>query len=512
MELLMVICCRSGFTITSSGAMVTTLQRREALHLFDNRIYTGEFLNKRFTTGNTYVMKKLIGSLAVFTLLSTFAFAQGVEICNNGIDDDGDGFIDCYDSDCVNFAGCAGGYVGNDANCEAKPSAFPKFSMALDWGSPNKVTDHLTRINIGDLDRDAVPEVITVNSVTNSLYILDGRNGSIKKSLAPGYDLQREVVIGNLINDNCAEIFTYGIVSPSKGVNNNYIISYDCNFNELWRTQIRGNVGVTAGDPVHFGLADFDGDGKVELYCKDMILDAHTGTIIVNSAADWTYVNGGPVAVDILGTGKLQLVIGCSIYNVNLGARTAGSGSLTLAKSRVEYQTRSNPIKINYHTTSVADYNLDGFIDVLATGSYNANNNTTAFFWDVHNDVLTTYNEYIGGNVTINGCNGSTGAYYARGWESGMGRINIGDLDGDGKMNASYVSGKYLYALDDKFKLLWRKDVKEETSGYTGCTLFDFNGDGKSEVVYRDEKFLYIINGVDGTTFTQQTCISRTNR
>lgn len=449
-------------------------------------------------------MKKPVGLLTALLLVSTLALAQvsSPEICNNGIDDDGDGLIDCYDSDCVNFSGCAGGYVGNDANCEAKPSTFPKFSMALDWGSPNQVADHLTRVTIGDLDRDGVPEVVTVNSVTDQLFILSGLTGAIKKNLKPGYDLQREILIGNLNNDNCAEIFTYGIISKS-----HYIISYDCNFNELWRTQIRGNVSTTAGDPVHPGLADFDGDGKVELYCKDMILNAQTGAILVNSTTDWTYVNGGPVAIDILGTGKLQLVLGCSIYNVNLAA-----GTLTLAKSRTEYQTRSNPIKINYHTTSVADYNLDGFIDVLATGSYNANNNTTAFFWDVHNDVLKTYNDYIAGNVTINGCSGSTGAYYARGWESGMGRINIGDLDGDGKMNASYVSGKYLYALDDQFNLLWRKDVKEETSGYTGCTLFDFNGDGKSEVVYRDEKFLYIINGVDGATFTQQTCISRTNR
>lgn len=447
-------------------------------------------------------MKNSIGVLTAMLFVSTLAFGQSAEICNNGIDDDGDGFIDCYDSDCVNFNGCAGGYVGNDANCEAKPSTFPKFSMALDWGSPNQVADHLTRVTIGDLDRDAVPEVVTVNSVTDQLFILDGRTGAVKKNIKPGYDLQRETVIGNLDNDNCAEIFTYAIIAKS-----HYIISYDCNFNELWKTQVRGIVGTTAGDPVHFGLADFNGDGKVELYCKDMILNAHTGAILVNSATDWTYVNGGPVAIDILGTGSLQLVLGCSIYTVNIAA-----GTLTLAKSRPEYQTRSNPIKINYHTTSVADYNLDGFIDVLATGSYNANNNTTAFFWDVHNDVLKTYNEYIAGNVTINGCSGSTGAYYARGWESGMGRINIGDLDGDGKMNASYVSGKYLYALDENFNQLWRKDVKEETSGYTGCTLFDFNGDGKSEVVYRDEKFLYIINGVDGSTFTQQTCISRTNR
>ncbi len=451
-------------------------------------------------------MKKLFVFFAAFALITTSTFAQ-VEICNDGIDNDGDGFVDCYDSDCANFVGCKGGYVGNNANCEAKPASFPQFSMALAWGSPNQVTDHLTRISIGDLDRDGFPEVITLNSVTDKLYILDGRNGSIKKTITPGYDVQREAVIANLNNDNCAEIFIYGIIG---GKHN--IISYDCNFNELWRTQIRGSVGTTSGDPVHYGLADFDGDGKVELYAKDMVLDAQTGTIIVASATDWRYVNGGPVAVDLMGTSDLELVIGCNIYQVNLGTRTAGSGSLTLLKNRTEYQTRSSPNVVNYHTTSVADYNQDGFIDVIATGSYKANDNSTAFFWDVHNNVLTVYNDYQAGNFTIAGCNGSTSDYYKTGWYLGMGRINIGDIDGDGKLNATFVSGKYLYALKDDFTLFWRKDVKEETSGYTGCTLFDFNGDGSSEVVYRDENYLYIINGIDGSTNTQQTCISRTNR
>ena len=450
-------------------------------------------------------MKKLIGLLVAFLLVSTYAIAQSAEICNNGIDDDADGFIDCYDSDCVNFASCAGGYVGNDANCEAKPSSFPKFSMTLDWGSPNQVTDHLTRITIGDLDRDNIPEIVTLNSVTNVIYILNGKTGAIKKSLKPGYDVQREVAIANLNNDTCGEIFTYGIIGSK-----HYIISYDCNLTEIWRTQIRGKVNIDLGDPVHFGLADFDGDGKVELYCKDMILDAHTGIIIVNSVSDWRYVNGGPVAVDMDGATGLELVLGCNIYTVNLGARTANSGSLTLYKNHPDYKTRITPTVLYRHTTSIADYNLDGYLDVIATGSYKTTDNTSAFFWDVHNNNLTVYNDYNSASFTINGCNGSTGNYYAKGWDQGMGRINIGDLDGDGQLNAAFVSGKYLYALDENFSLLWRKDVKEETSGITGCTLFDFNGDGQAEVVYRDENYLYIINGVDGTTNTQQTCISRT--
>ncbi len=116
------------------------------------------------------------------------------------------------------------------------------------------------------------------------------------------------------------------------------------------------------------------------------------------------------------------------------------------------------------------------------------------------------------GDFTIQACPTKTGKYYQNGWHQGTGRVNIADLDGDGKLNLAYVSGKFLYALKEDMTLLWKVTVNEETSGNTGCTLFDFNGDGQSEIVYRDEKFIYIINGTNGTIFTQQPCVSRTNR
>ena len=118
----------------------------------------------------------------------------------------------------------------------------------------------------------------------------------------------------------------------------------------------------------------------------------------------------------------------------------------------------------------------------------------------------------IAGDFTIKACPTNTGKYYEKGWHRGTGRVNIADLDGDGKLNLAYVSGKFLYALKEDMTLFWKVEVNEETSGNTGCTLFDFNGDGQSEIVYRDEKFVYIINGTNGSVFTQQPCVSRTNR
>lgn len=445
-------------------------------------------------------MKRIVFLFALLlSLTATSLYAQ--EICNNGVDDDNDGFIDCFDNQCASNSACLGSYIGNDALCEAKPSQFPAFRMTLDWASPNRVTNHLNRMSIGDLDRDSIPEVVVTNIEGSSkgIYILNGSNGSIKYSnTSLPFNVEREVVIGNLDNDNCAEIFVYGTESGTR-----YLYAYSCDLTtQIWRSPALGS------NPGLFGLADFNGDGQVEIYFRDIILNAHTGALIANSSFSSTDVTGSPIAVNIVGDQNLEIVTGLRIFTVNIGA-----GTIVQHSNRPEYFLRNNH---EGNHTSVADYNLDGNLDIIASGSTTADNtNTTVFLWDVTNNTLKTFSDPIPGSFTIQNCNGATGFttgnFYENGWHRGTGRINIADADGDGQLNAAYVSGKFLYTLDENFNLLWRKTVSEETSGFTGCTMFDFNGDGSSEIVYRDEKNLFIINGVDGSTYTSQPCISRTS-
>ncbi len=449
-------------------------------------------------------MKRVFQLLLIgFALIPSSIFAQ--EICDNYLDDDADGFIDCFDPDCSNSAVCNDFYLGNDVDCQPLTPPSNLFTMTRDFASPNETTNHLSRMAIGDLNLDGVPEIVTMNRYTKRIFILNGSDGTIQSQATVTWEPQWEIAIANINGDGCGEIFFYGTEGSDK-----YLYAYDCSLNFIWRSATK-----LRGDPINYGVADFDSDTKVEIYVKDEIFDAHTGTRIVKStAASWTTINGGPVAVDMDDDNKLDLVIGLAIYKVNLGARTADVGSLSLWKSPLPNVATDYYIRNEFNATSVADYNLDGKLDVIASGSTEAHGkNTTIFFWDVTANVVKTYIDRIAGSVKLFDCNTNpTGAFYADGWKNGTGRINLADLDGDGQMNASYVSGKYLYALKEDFTLLWRSDVNEETSGYTGCTLFDFNGDGKSEIVYRDEKFLYIINGNDGSINTQQTCVSRTNR
>jgi hypothetical protein len=464
-------------------------------------------------------MKRLLLLTALFLILcSVPSFAQ-VEICNNGKDDDGDGLVDCYDGDCANVAGCEGFYIGNDADCQSPPTSFPAFKMKVAWNSPVGTTNHLNRVSIGDLDGDGMPEVVATEVTNDRIFVLSGQTGEILCSLKVSYQIEREVLIANIkrnASDNTAEIFAYSS-------SNIYAYSYSLvggipTLTQLWKSE------DLLGNPYYLSIANFDGDEFEELYYRNEIMCAHTGKRLIKSTSKEIYnAHAAPVAADIVGDGKLELISGGRIYgNINLpqtlAGRTSGSGNYELVASTNLYRIRN----ADNSSTSVADFDLDGNLDVIMTGSHytgtneditkNKGQNTTVFYWNISKNTVKTFIDAFDDKMDIQACPVEKDQRpYKNGWQNGTGRINIADIDGDGKMNAVYVSGKFLYALNDDWTQKWRIVVNEETSGYTGCTMFDFNGDGQSEIVYRDEKFIYIIYG-DGSIGTSQKCVSRTNR
>ena len=365
--------------------------------------------------------------------------------------------------------------------------------MKLAASSANLTAMTLGVVVVGDLNRDGVPDVVTTHQGSKRVYILKGTDLTVQRSFTTiGSPEFFDHSIGNINNDNCAEIF----IAESEGTDY-YVTSFDCQGNQLWR--------VKAYDkPYDIGLADFDSDGRVELYYRNEILDARTGTIIVPGSGDWNLVDAGPVAVDVLPGNGLELVLGGEIFTVGLGARTAGAGSVTVAKRFNDLPTLG-PItyfpKFNgsYVTsqTSIADFNLDGKLDIVMNGATSSSSTatTTVFFWDVTNNNFKTYQPKQ--------LNGSS-------WYNGTGRVNLADIDGDGKLNATFVSGSRLFALNDDFSLKWAVTISELTSGFTSTTVFDFNNDGANEIVYRDEANLYIIDGKTGNAFATAVCKSRT--
>ncbi|MBR9998371.1 MAG: VCBS repeat-containing protein, partial [Cyclobacteriaceae bacterium] len=421
----------------------------------------------------------------------TLGFTQ--EICDNGIDDDLDGFVDCYDRDCPDSPACEDFFISEDPSCEATPTQFPTFSIKMAWASENRTATNNSLSSIGDVDGDGIPEVISTNSEDRTVFVLNGIDGSIESQITIANQPFLEVMHADIDRDGCAEIFVP--TQSSFG-----ITALDCNLSTvLW-------TASTIGRPGNIGVADFDEDGLAEIYARDEIFDAHTGVKMRasdfnNTATSANYIerhisNNG-IAVDILDDSEcadcagLEYVVGGRIYSVSINRGTM-TATMTLERSIDHFPVYYAPWQQNRSGTSVADYNLDGHLDVLSVGITSTDTRTQLFFWDVFNNTVSIYFDPL------------------YNWTRGTGRINIADIDGDGQLNATYVTGQYLYALDENWQQLWRSTITESSSGTTGTTVFDFNGDGTFETVYRDESFLYIVDGTNGTFFQSIPCRSLT--
>ena len=454
-------------------------------------------------------MKSYWKSILVIVFSFSTLLAQAQEICDNGTDDDGDGLIDCFDGDCATDGACDDFFFGNQVIC-ADDIDVTTFAIRQQWGSADETATSHTTPAIGDLDGNGIPEVISVNNYgTLDLFVLNGATGETMASADIGFTPENAPVIAEIDGDEIGDI----IVSQNKG-DDLALYNFDPATGTLtrrWRE--RASVNQPIGVP---GVADFDEDGDVEIYYRNEVMDALTGTVIIAGDGNWEqdYVHGS-IAVDILPDAAcadcagLELISGNEIWAINEAA-----GTRTLVEDMDDdIHTDIDP-NLNYYpkyypnwddqwsSVSVADYNLDGNIDVimsgaLGTSSETYNGETTIFFWDVANSNVITYHDPTNDFVR------------------GPGRVNIGDVDGDGQLNANFVMNQKLYSLDENFNIHWIHPIKEGSSGFTGCSLFDFDGDGAVEVVYRSEESLLIVDGVgngDNTTSERReiACVSRT--
>ncbi|WPP49904.1 T9SS type B sorting domain-containing protein [Catalinimonas niigatensis] len=450
--------------------------------------------------------------------------------CGNGVDDDGDGFFDYYDGDCLNDPNNPNDYITIKPDCEAQPVGNV-FEIEKAWDSevsPNPTSGALGMPSVADLDQDGYPEVITMNSETGWLYILDGRDGTtIRRVRVKNGQVFAYPAVADVDGDGFGEIFTIDLA----GV----IRVYEHNLTLKWTAT---STFTGFGRPL--GLADFNQDGKAELYYVNEIRDAETGTLLVKgshgstmypSGNNWQdHLNPVPVAINMLPAPGLELVVGHIIYTVNIlnTGGTAGN-SLTEALNMNNATTKPAgyggyfPADADYGNqtfsqTAVVDYNLDGNLDVIIGGANGGiNGPTTAFLWDLANNSVKTFTVTRLANTIPtapfnlrgdfrdtngNSCDNGETCY----WRRGLGNINIADIDKDGQLEATFMSGSSLYALESDFTLKWanHEDFWESSSGVTGTTVFDFDGDGSSEIVYRDEIDLYIIDGITGKPLNNQ--------
>jgi hypothetical protein len=447
-----------------------------------------------------------LSSLVMLLMISVSGMSQ--EICNNGIDDDNDGLIDCYDADCFSSIDCDDFYYGGgEPSCDVTYIFNPDFGLTNVWTSPAVVNGNVPLV-VADLDGDGIPEVVASRESANVVNIINGKTGEIQLSF-PAYlhPNSQGLSVVDADNDGNQEIYLvnttgvlYGYQASGIGIPGfqNSAVGYDV-AHATWHPQ----------------FADFDEDGTPELYLGNQIFSYNGAKLAEAGSSASRGVAGGDlttilfehsntVAADVLpddfcsSCEGLELVCGNEVYSVN---NNNGTWTLNLESSIAS--------KGNYNDgkTSIADWNGDGKLDVIVASVKDA---TDAFIY-IWNPIDTTLmsNSADGGSLASNPFNPNS-LLATSIFSSRLGVLMIADLDGDGQPEIGGVGKGAIFVLDHKLTELWSIPVNNG-EGINSMTSFDFEGDGSVEILYQTLDSVLVLDAKTGVVKTSYSCSSKSS-
>ena len=270
---------------------------------------------------------------------------------------------------------------------------------------------------------------------------------------------------------------------------------------QKWTTTA-GAAGVSYAACINIG--DINNDGELMLYADFKIFNAKTGALLL-TLPDTPNPKGKrdgsrPIMnllADMDNDGTLEAVGGTCVYKLHITnlANSTGNYYTTLYQLPATAYTNFAPDGF----TSVADINLDGYLDVIVSTAQLSPSHPAILVWNTQ----TTPPSLIGTPVIVPG-SGNIAS-----------RVFVGDVDNDGYPELAVVSNNRLscFGLNTSktdFVPRWAPRTISDGSAETYMCMFDFNQDEKQELVYRDERWLHIIDGETGADKATIACFSPT--
>lgn len=357
------------------------------------------------------------------------------------------------------------------------------------WGetAPAQFPDHVQVMSapmVADMNSDTIPDVV-FNSFSGAKYngngiirIVNGKTGELIAS-SDGKDADgnsfmtdggSQVALGDLDGDTIPEIVTcsekYKLAVYKFDPASNAI-------SLLWKSANTINECGQGGP----GIADFDGDGRPEVYARYNVHDGMTGELL-----------GSQSCFDVGGS-KLDSLIQHAPCDYSVAADIDGDGDLELVGGNVAYKLDKTNKKLvevfnrraDGHADgypAVADIDLDGNPEIFVVRSYNTTPSVMVF----NNDGTNHWNAPVAHSVY------------------GGGAPTVANVTGDAHPEMTFAGRDGYVVFDYLGNVVWSRSTNDKSSAKTGSSVFDFDGDGKAEIVYADEYYLRVYNGDDGNT------------
>ena len=444
-----------------------------------------------------------------FPNLAILSTGQGApntsEICNDGIDNDNDGFVDGFDSDCP----CEDNNYFNICEPECELDFVPQsFSIAQNWESNSSIIPMSSQV-VGDINNDGIQDVLALGingmtisypRITSDIKIFSGTTGEILTTINTPFtywEQLSQIAIADIDSDSFAEIFFASSDYGNTANDSRYIFCYNYDGTLKWKSnaQYGDNAPGIAKGGGTLGVADFNYDGISEVYIYNEIFNAQTGVKLIDGGnngighLETGFLNNNngvfslSVAADLTSSFGLELAAGKTVYELNLTNLDGLTGNT--------FNAIQSPINSD-GLTAIADINLDGDLDVVVS-SAGIGLNSILYVWNPNNSSII-------GSISL---------------PSGHNPYDlvsvpfIGDMDSDGKPEIGLTRPLKLLTykynqLNNNLEQFWEVQTTD-ISGFTKLSMFDFNQDGTQELVYRDETQLRII---DGSTSIPQTLAS----
>ncbi len=405
-----------------------------------------------------------------------------------------------------------------EADCAADAESMT-WGVVNAWSSSTIVSNLNTPL-VGDLDGDGHPDILCFSLTGQSHYVNDGYIGNVGFELlvydGVTHQLKKTVTMESPVSEYDAA--AYGLVRTSDGKGLIVVACYDNRLRAYDITSATPNTPYWVSDvdyasgannyAVNVSFADFNGDGRPEVYVRNKIYNAETGKLLATANttnAGSTYAHytqythrklSSPFAADLTGDGHPELILGNEIYQVSITNTNGTSGnSVTLWKQT----SPPASVPVDGHT-QVADFNQDGHLDVFISvrstdGHYG---NVYCYVWDV-------YNETVSPALNISTSN------------SGKSIPLIADINNDGSMEVVIQNGStntnnriqaYTYnAATGTFSMIWGMHPDEDSFS-NSFTAFDFNQDGILELIICDQSTLKIVNGSGKSHITHNDTVA----